>query len=175
MGLGRVRVVVMSGSEKRKKEIDDLGATGATPGTSLEGLPANHTQDIQLLRRRVAHLASGQASNPEAILARRVYTEIPAEKASDFISETPELVILDVRTEGEWRYGHISNSIHIDIHGFESRVHELPKDRSRPIICFCAHGVRSAVACQILAELGYGSLYNVDGGMSRYTGEIVVQ
>ena len=165
----------MSGSRKTKKEINEPGATGATFGRSLENLPDSHTQDLQLLRRPVAHVVPGEAPNPKTIPAGRAYTEIPAEKAADFISDTPDLVILDVRTEGEWRYGHISNAIHIDIYGFESRMHELPDDTSRPIICVCAHGVRSAVACQILAERGYERLYNVDGGMSRYTGEIVVQ
>ena len=143
--------------------------------TSLENLRDSHTQDLQLLRRQVAQVVTGQAPDPEAILAGSPYTEIPAEKAADFISDTPELVILDVRTEGEWHHGHIPNAIHIDIHGFESHVDELPEDTSRPIICFCAHGVRSAAACQILAELDYRRLYNVDGGMSGYTGEVEVQ
>ena len=165
----------MFGNNKLKKEIGDLEATVSSLRISLEDLRDSHTQDLQLLRRQVAQVVSGQAPDPEAILAGSPYSEIPAEKAADFISDTAELVILDVRTEGEWRQGHIPNAIHIDIHGFESRVDELPEDKSRPIICFCAHGVRSAAACQILAQFGYGCLYNVDGGMSGYTGEVVVQ
>jgi len=167
--------MIMFGGKKLKKKIDDLGATVAALRTSMENLRDSHTQDLQLLRGQVAQVVSGQAPDPEAILAGSPYTEIPAEKAADFISDTPELVILDVRTKGEWRHGHIPNAIHIDVHGFESHVEKLPKDKSRPIICFCAHGVRSASACQILAQLGYGSLYNVGGGMSGYTGEVVVQ
>ena len=165
----------MFGNNKLKKEIDNLEAAVASLRISLEDLRDSHAQDLQLLRRQVAQVISGQAPDPEAILAGSPYTEIPAEKASDFISDTPELVILDVRTEGEWHQGHIPNAIHIDIHGFESHVEALPEDKSRPIICFCAHGVRSAAACHILAELGYGCLYNADGGMSQYTGEVVIQ
>jgi len=167
--------MIMFGSKKLKNEIDDLEATLDSLRTSLENLRDSHAQDLQLLRRQVAQVVSGQAPDPEAILAGSPYTEIPAEKAADFISDTPELIILDVRTEGEWRHGHIPNAIHIDIHGFASHVDKLPEDKSRPIICFCAHGGRSAAACQILAQFGYGCLYNVDGGMSGYTGEVVVQ
>ncbi len=105
--------------------------------------------------------------------AGSAFAEIPAEKASDFIAHNAELFVLDVRTEGEWNQGHIPCAIHIDVYGFESHVDELPEDKNRPILCFCAHGIRSAAACHFMAELGYGRLYNVEGGMSRYTGEVV--
>ncbi len=91
----------MFGSKKLKKEIDDLEVTVASLRTSLENLRDSHTPDLQLLRRQVAQVVSGRAPDPEAILAGSPYTEIPAEKAADFISDTPEFVILDVRTEGE--------------------------------------------------------------------------
>ena len=102
------------------------------------------------------------------------YKEISTQQVADLISENADHVVLDVRTAGELRYGHIPNVLHIDIQGFESHVDELPEDKSRPIICICAHGIRSAAACEILAELGYAHLYNMTGGMSVYTGEVIV-
>lgn len=165
----------MFGNKQLKKQVHDLKMTVNSLKTSLDNMRDGHSQELQLLRRQVVQVVSGQALDPEAILTGSPYTEIPAEKAADFISSTPEVAILDVRTDGEWRLGHIPNAIHIDIQGFESHVDKLPQDKSRPIICFCAHGVRSDAACQILAQLGYACLFNVDGGMSRYTGEVVVQ
>ena len=167
--------MIMFGSKKLEKEIGDLKAAVTSLGTSLEDLRESHARDLQLLRSQVARVITGEPPDPEAILTGSPYTEIPSEQAADFISDSLEPVILDVRTEGEWRQGHIPNAIHIDIRGFESHVDKLPEDKSRPIVCFCAHGVRSAAACQILMELGYRRLYNVDGGMSRYTGEVVGQ
>lgn len=165
----------MFGSKKLKTEIGELKATVTSLSSTLENLRENHARDLQLLRSQLAHAITGQNLDPDAILTGSPYSEIPSEKAADYISNFLEPFILDVRTEGEWRQGHIANAIHIDIREFESHVDKLPEDKSRPIVCFCAHGVRSAAACQIMIELGYRRLYNVEGGMSRYSGEVVVR
>lgn len=102
-----------------------------------------------------------------------VIEEIHGSQAAQFITDTPELFILDVRTEGEWFGGHIDGSTLIDVREFDEGLDQLPVDKERPIVCFCAHGIRSAAACNYMAQLGYTRLYNVEGGFSLYTGELV--
>jgi phage shock protein E len=44
---------------------------------------------------------------------------------------------------------------------------ELQKDQ--PIACFCRSGNRSRTACEQLAQAGFTTLVNVDGGIGAWT------
>ena len=62
-------------------------------------------------------------------------------------------VILDVRTPGEYKTGHIAGSVNLQL----SRLHadELPLDQSKTYITVCSHGLRSVKAMNLLKEKGY--------------------
>lgn len=81
-------------------------------------------------------------------------------------------VILDVRTEDEWNEGIIPNAIHIDIYkgqGFIYKVDEL--DKSKNYYVYCKAGGRSAQACAIMNQMGFGTTYNLVGGFMQWHGE----
>ncbi|PSK91115.1 rhodanese-like domain-containing protein [Taibaiella chishuiensis] len=67
-------------------------------------------------------------------------------------------VILDVRTESEYRTGHIEGSVNIPL----SRLHAdtVPLDPSKVYITVCSHGLRSVKAAALLREKGYKQVYN---------------
>lgn len=46
-----------------------------------------------------------------------------------------------------------------------TRAQELEPYRGRPILAICYSGVRSRYACQVLAQLGFDTLYNSPGMM----------
>lgn len=62
-------------------------------------------------------------------------------------------IILDVRTPGEYKTGHIEGSINIQL----SRLHadKLPLDKTKTYITVCSHGLRSVKAVSLLKEKGY--------------------
>ena len=62
-------------------------------------------------------------------------------------------VILDVRTEKEYRTGHIEGAVNIPL----SRLHadSLPLDPAAVYITVCSHGLRSVKAAALLKEKGY--------------------
>ena len=45
-------------------------------------------------------------------------------------------------------------------------------DPSKDTYLLCHHGVRSMHACQLLARQGFDSLYNVSGGIARYSMDV---
>ena len=53
-------------------------------------------------------------------------------------------VIVDVRTEQEYRAGHVKGSLNIPLHELKQKLNKLRKDK--PIITCCASGMRSATA-----------------------------
>ena len=91
--------------------------------------------------------------------------------AQDFaatISDT-SVVILDVRTPGEFASGHISGAINIDVESgnFEAEIANL--DKSKTYAVYCRSGRRSAIATDTMAGLGFAHLHNLDGGLEAWT------
>ena len=62
-------------------------------------------------------------------------------------------VIIDVRTVGEFREGHIKNSKNIPLDNIFSKVNEI-KRLEKPVIVCCRSGMRSAQAASILKNSG---------------------
>ena len=79
--------------------------------------------------------------------------------------KTPGGVLLDVRTQNEFKNGHIANSGQLNYNAldFRKRLLLLPKDE--PIYLYCNTGWRSEKAAQILAESGYENIYNLEHGI----------
>jgi rhodanese-related sulfurtransferase len=67
-------------------------------------------------------------------------------------------VILDVRTEREYKTGHIDGSINISLGSIRERYIEL--DTSKTYITCCSHGLRSVKVETILKEKGFKKVYN---------------
>jgi rhodanese-related sulfurtransferase len=76
------------------------------------------------------------------------------------------IYLLDVRTVQEREQGYIPGSILIPIDAIGSRIAEIPKNR--PIIVYCAVGVRSKVVAQALAKKGYPEVYNMRDGINGW-------
>lgn len=81
------------------------------------------------------------------------------------LTESPNALVLDVRTAAEVAEGHLPNAVNIDIYGsdFMAKVQELPKDRE--ILVYCTVGARSQQAADILSKQGFVKVYNLDGGI----------
>ncbi len=84
------------------------------------------------------------------------------------LNNREDAVFLDIRDDGEYRKGHIPNTLHIPLKELTERVSELEKYRGRPIIACCRSGNRSAAAGSILAKQGFESVYNLDGGINAW-------
>lgn len=79
-------------------------------------------------------------------------------------------ILLDVREQAEYMFGHIAGSIHISLGELEARYSELPQDQ--PIYVICRTGKRSDLAAQKLAKLGHSQVYNVLPGLQQWQGEL---
>ena len=75
------------------------------------------------------------------------------------------VTLLDVRTLTETARGGIDGFVNIPLDSLRERLHELPKDK--PVYVHCHSGLRSYIACRILAGHGY-TCYNLAGGWRLY-------
>lgn len=76
-------------------------------------------------------------------------------------------VVLDVRSPGEWKGGHIAAAKHIPAGALPGRASELPKDK--PIYIICGSGYRSSLSTSVLRRAGFENVTNVMGGMTAWT------
>lgn len=96
-------------------------------------------------------------------LIKRLFTSGPAADYSEMIKNGG--IILDVRSPGEFKGGHIKGSRNIPLNSLPANLKKL-KSKDQPIITCCASGMRSASAKSILQSNGYTNVYNGGGWRS---------
>jgi len=84
------------------------------------------------------------------------------------IKETPSAQIIDVRTPEEYTSGHIENSDNVNWLGNNFVALTDKYDKTKPVFVYCKSGGRSIKASEKLAELGFKTVYNLDGGMLKW-------
>ena len=85
--------------------------------------------------------------------AREQVREVSASEADAARSADPRTVLLDVREELEWEAGHAVGALHVSKSYLEQDIEGAIPDRDRPIVIYCAGGIRSLFAGQILQEI----------------------
>jgi len=75
------------------------------------------------------------------------------------------VTLLDARTAGEYRRGHVEGFVNIPVDELRERMDEIEKDK--PVYIICQSGLRSYIASRILAGNGYET-YNFSGGFRFY-------
>jgi rhodanese-related sulfurtransferase len=77
-------------------------------------------------------------------------------------------VILDVRSADEFASGHIREAKNIPLKELSTRVEELDKFKSRPLVIVCAKGLQSNKAASQLKKAGFASAYPLIGGIAEW-------
>lgn len=82
----------------------------------------------------------------------------------------PGVVVLDVRTGGEYAAGHIANAINIDVEGmtFDGDIKSLDKDAKYAV--YCQSDRRSVNAIKKLQDAGFTNLFNLKNGILDWQG-----
>jgi rhodanese-related sulfurtransferase len=76
--------------------------------------------------------------------------------------------LVDVRTPEEFDESHLKNAQNICVteDGFKEKAAKL--DKKKPVYVYCRSGKRSAKAAQILKEMGFTEIYDMDGGILNW-------
>jgi len=84
------------------------------------------------------------------------------------MARSGQALIVDVRDSSEYAQGHIPRAKHISLSQLMHRLKEVPKDKT--VVVVCRSGSRSGNAALLLTEAGFRNVYNMSGGMQRWTG-----
>lgn len=117
------------------------------------------------------------ASEPEVAATDAATSEaagirvVSPEQAAATIANAPaDLVILDVRTQEEFDEGHIEGAVVLDFYRDDFAEALAEFDPDVPYVLYCRSGNRSSGARAIMAELGFASVEDVDGGIVGWEG-----
>lgn len=88
-----------------------------------------------------------------------------ADAAAVLEDRASEVVLLDVRTPEEFQEVRVPGSVNVDFYAadFKAQLDTLPKDV--PYVVYCRSGNRSGQTMDIMRELGFSEVWDVDGGI----------
>lgn len=84
---------------------------------------------------------------------------------------TPNPQILDVRTPEEFSGSHIDNAANVDWLGDSFVAGAEKLDKTKPVFVYCKSGGRSKSAASKLQELGFTTIYELQGGILKWDAE----
>ncbi len=92
---------------------------------------------------------------------------VDAATAADLLAEG-DGVLLDIRTPEEFAAGKIAGSQNIDFYAadFAAQLDRLDKDAT--YFVYCRSGNRSSLSMNTFADLGFSSVYEIDGGILNW-------
>ena len=87
-----------------------------------------------------------------------------------------KVLILDVREPAEWADAHLAEALHVPRGMLEAKAdNDYPNreprltDRAQTIIVHCASGARSAMAADVLQQMGFTDVHSLAGGIAAWS------
>jgi len=150
------------GSEGVDKRIDVLAAAihGGMKATGLKELDLAYAPPYSSAKDPV-NMAGFMIDNIARGILRQWFLE-----DLDRLPRDGSVTLLDVRTAGEYGGGHIDGFRNIPVDELRERLDEV--EPGKPVYVICQSGLRSYIACRILAGYGYEA-YNFAGGFRFYS------
>ncbi|WP_210397433.1 molybdopterin-synthase adenylyltransferase MoeB [Motiliproteus sediminis] len=96
-----------------------------------------------------------------------------AEVSAAELRRLEQPLLLDVRSLEEFRRGHLPGALNIPLDQLPQHPLLSQLDHHRDAIVYCQSGGRSRRAIEALAPQGFSKLYNLQGGLALWPGELV--
>ncbi|MEZ4679508.1 MAG: molybdopterin-synthase adenylyltransferase MoeB [Caldilineaceae bacterium] len=101
-------------------------------------------------------------------LAKSQITEISAQELKQRLNAGEDLTVVDIREREEFVQGYIPDAVFIPRGHLELQIEQHQPDRDKPVVVYCAGGVRSALAARNLKEMGYENVISLIGGFNGW-------
>jgi phage shock protein E len=111
---------------------------------------------------------AASASTNQGATAGAQYHKISPQEAKDRMEKNAKVIILDVRTKGEYTEGHIKNAINVPNESITTQQPQELPDKNAEILVYCHSGNRSRQASEKLVKMGYTKIYDF-GGVNTWT------
>ena len=152
------------GYEGVDKRIDQIAGLIKRGGTVYDLMETEHTYAPPF----------SSAKDPIAIagyVASNIISgAMPVVTWRELVQHKNEVMLIDTRTAEEFSFGSIPGAINIPLDDLRERMLEVPTDK--PVVLFCAVGLRGYLAQRILMGNGYKNVRNLSGGYKLYSAAV---
>ena len=94
--------------------------------------------------------------------------EVTVAETRERVAANPQAKLIDVREDNEWDAAHAAGAIHLGKGIIERDIEETVPDKSAELILYCGGGFRSALAADVLQNMGYTNVYSMAGGWKAW-------
>jgi len=149
------------GYEGVDKRIDQIAGLIKHGGTVYDLMETEHTYAPPFSSAKdpiaiAGYVASNIISGAMPVISWRELAE-----------KKDEVMLIDTRTPEEFSFGTIPGAVNIPLDEMRDRLSEIPTDK--PVVLFCAVGLRGYLAQRILIGRGYRNTANLIGGYKTYS------
>jgi rhodanese-related sulfurtransferase len=90
--------------------------------------------------------------------------QIDIEGYKKLLAEGGNPLLIDVREDREFETAHAKGAVHIGKGVIERDIESKVPEKSTPMVLYCGGGYRSALATDVLQQMGYTDVISLDGG-----------
>ena len=94
--------------------------------------------------------------------------EVSVEETRNRLSANQGTRLIDVREDKEWDAEHASGAEHLGKGIIERDVETEVPDKGTELILYCGGGYRSALATDVLQQMGYTNVFSMAGGWKAW-------
>ncbi len=97
----------------------------------------------------------------------RQYKEVTPAQAVRLINREGAF-LLDLRESHELESGTIHNAKHLAASNLPKQLDKIGQHKEKPMIAFCASGVRAPSICRLLVKNGFSNVHHLKGGIAAW-------
>jgi len=100
--------------------------------------------------------------------AKSRIAEVTVAEARNILDGSTDAVLIDVREDHEWQAARAQRAIHLGKGIIERDIEEKVPNHNTELILYCGGGYRSALAADVLQQMGYSNVYSMAGGWKAW-------
>jgi len=100
--------------------------------------------------------------------AKRRIREVTVAETKARIAQNPAARLIDVREDNEWQAAHAASAVHLGKGIIERDIEREVPDKTTELILYCGGGYRSALAADVLQQMGYSNVFSMAGGWKAW-------
>ena len=94
--------------------------------------------------------------------------EVTVGETRERMQSSNRVLLIDTREDNEWQAGRAAGSIHLGKGIIERDIEAQVPDKATELILYCGGGFRSALAADVLQQMGYTNVFSMAGGWKAW-------
>ena len=94
--------------------------------------------------------------------------EVTVAETQQRMRENKDVKLIDVREDNEWTAAHAAGAVHLGKGIIERDIETTVPDKDAELILYCGGGYRSALAADVLQQMGYTNVFSMAGGWKAW-------